>query len=359
MFCLVADATLEVTMPRSVATLIAFFILFSCSSTLNAQLPSGWKAHDKTRPLALVVDPGPETTPANIPSDAIVLFDGTDLSKWRNGEGEEAGWKVVGGVMESVKNSGYVYTKESFGDCQLHIEWASPATVKGDGQGRGNSGVFLMGEFEVQVLDSFENKTYVDGSAGSIYGQYPPLVNACRKPGQWQSYDIIFKTPRFDESGELAEPAHITVLHNGVLIQNHAEAYGPTNWIQKKAYSKKTEGPLGLQDHGNPVRYRNIWIRKLDQAASASPEYPAAVKLSPEELATYAGSYDGKMIELIDEVLEIRYLGSQMELVPQGDHTFGLRYSAGELKFSMEDGKPTSVTIQIDAAGTNAFKRDE
>ena len=214
-----------------------YFLALTCGlflinvSTTIAQLPSGWRAHDLNRPAPKIVDPGKNNLPAGVPSDATVLFDGSNLDQWNSAEGE-AKWKVVDGAMESVPGSGYVFTKEKFGDCQLHVEWASPATPQGDGQGRGNSGVYLMGKYEIQVLDSFDNSTYADGSAGSIYGQYPPLVNASRKPGEWQSYDIIFRRPRFDDSDELKSPARITVLHNGVLIQNNEEAYGPTNWIQ-------------------------------------------------------------------------------------------------------------------------------
>ncbi|HWP44609.1 MAG TPA: DUF1080 domain-containing protein [Blastocatellia bacterium] len=199
------------------------------------------------------------------PSDAIVLFDGKDLSKWRSvKDGGDAKWLVGDGYVEVAPQTGDIATREEFGDCQLHIEWATPAEVKGEGQGRGNSGVFLMERYEVQVLDSFNNKTYYHGQAGAIYKQHAPLVNASRKPGEWQSYDIIFKAPRFDEQGKVIERARITVLHNGVLIQNNAEIYGNT-WHDRPALyvAHGPKASLKLQDHGNPVRYRNIWIRQL------------------------------------------------------------------------------------------------
>lgn len=209
-----------------------------------------------------VVTPG--RTSSDPPSDALVLFDGKDLSNWRAASGKgDAKWKVTNGYMEVAPGAGDIASKQQFADCQLHIEWATPSEVKGEGQERGNSGVFLMERYEVQVLDSFENKTYYHGQAGSIYNQYAPLVNASRKPGDWQSYDIIFKAPKFDEQGKVTERARITVLHNGVLIQNNVEIYGNT-WHDRAAnYIAHGPGSLRLQDHGNPIRYRNVWIRPL------------------------------------------------------------------------------------------------
>ncbi|HMG35212.1 MAG TPA: DUF1080 domain-containing protein [Blastocatellia bacterium] len=210
-----------------------------------------------------VVTPG--KNPGDPPYDAVILFDGTNLSRWKSvNTGGDAGWKVKDGYMEVAGGSGDVATKDEFGDCQLHIEWATPSEVKGQGQGRGNSGVFLMERYEIQVLDSYENKTYFHGQAGAVYKQYAPLVNACRKPGEWQSYDIIFKAPVFDEQGKVTERARVTVLQNGVLIQNNVEIYGNT-WNDRPAYyiAHGPKASLKLQDHGNPVRYRNIWIRRL------------------------------------------------------------------------------------------------
>jgi len=199
------------------------------------------------------------------PSDAIALFDGKDLSHWRNAkDGTEVKWAVRDGYLEVVPKTGDIATREEFGDCQLHVEWATPAVVKGDGQGRGNSGVFLMQRYEVQVLDSYQNKTYYHGQAGSIYKQYAPLVNASLQPGEWQSYDIIFKAPKFDEQGKVTDRARFTVLQNGVLIQNNVEVYGNTAHDKPALYvAHAARAPLQLQNHGDPVRYRNIWIRQL------------------------------------------------------------------------------------------------
>lgn len=223
-----------------------------------------WPIHSEARPMPPVIDPGPAPAPAPVPSDAVVLFDGRDLSGWATSKGTPATWAVRDGYMEVVKGAGSIKTTRGFGDCQLHIEWASPAAAVGSGQDRGNSGVFLMEMYEVQVLDSFNSKTYADGMAGAIYGQYPPLVNASRKPGEWQTYDIIFKAPRFDASGAVVSPAFLTVFHNGVLVQGHEQLTGPTAHKARPPYKAHADRlPISLQDHEHPVRFRNIWVREL------------------------------------------------------------------------------------------------
>ena len=193
------------------------------------------------------------------PSDAVVLFDGKDKSHWKNADG----WKIEGDAM--VAGRGSITSVDEFGDCQIHIEWSAATPPKGSGKGRRNSGVFLMGIYELQVLDSFENKTYSDGQAGAIYKQTPPMVNATRKPGDWNTYDIFWTAPRFNEEGSLKSPAYITAVHNGVLILNHFELKGDTPFNRPPEYKKHpAKGPIGLQDHGDPVRFRNIWVRPLN-----------------------------------------------------------------------------------------------
>jgi hypothetical protein len=228
-----------------------------------------WHVHDPARPHPKVVTPGAQ--PGQAPSDAIVLFDGTDLSKWTSAHlgtaayavsPNPAGWKVGNGYFEVVPRSGDIATKEKFGDIQLHVEWMEPADISGSSQNRGNSGVFLMGLFEIQVLDSFGSRTYADGQAGAMYGQWPPLVNAARRPGEWQTYDIAFEAPQFSDD-KLARPASMTVFLNGVLLHNHKAEMGPTIYRQVPKYAARpSEGPVVLQDHGAPVRYRNIWVRR-------------------------------------------------------------------------------------------------
>jgi hypothetical protein len=201
-----------------------------------------------------VIDPG---SPGGVPSDAIVLFDGKSLEGWEDGEK----WKIEDGIATSA--GGTITSKQKFGDCQLHIEFATPAEVKGSGQGRGNSGIYLMSRYEVQVLDSYDNKTYFDGQCGAIYKEQPPTVNACRKPGEWQTYDIVFNAPRFNEDETLQKPGYVTVLHNGILIHNHFELLGITSYTEPPKYVAHAERePIQIQFHGNPVRFRNIWIRE-------------------------------------------------------------------------------------------------
>ncbi|RMF43477.1 MAG: DUF1080 domain-containing protein [Planctomycetota bacterium] len=203
-----------------------------------------------------IVTPG--ATDDAPPSDAIVLFDGKDLSRWHNGEN----WTVEDGVM--IVGKGKIVSKDKFGDCQVHIEWSAPTPPQGRGQGRGNSGLFMMDRYEIQILDSYDNETYFDGQAGAIYKQTPPMVNAMRKPGEWNTYDIIWTAPRFHPDGTLKSPATITALHNGVVILNHFVLQGDTPFDRPPRYQPHPEvGPISLQDHGNPVRFRNIWVRPL------------------------------------------------------------------------------------------------
>ncbi len=226
---------------------------------------SQYKVHDSARPQPRIVTPGTESAqdaPGKAPSDAVILFDGTDLSGWEC-KGGDAKWKVENGYMEVVPGTGHIRTREHFGDCQLHVEWAAPSLVEGDSQQRGNSGIFMMGIYEIQVLDGYDNPTYADGMTGALYGECPPLVNACRKPGEWQIYDIIWHGPRFD--GEtVTRPASVTVILNGVVLHHNQELFGPTSHRKVRLFEPHPEtGPVELQDHKDLVRYRNIWYRPL------------------------------------------------------------------------------------------------
>jgi hypothetical protein len=258
------------TMQRILFATIGALALATVPAVCKAQVDTKWKIHDPDRPLPAAIDSGTASTqdsPGHPPSDAIVLFDGKDLSKWAHKDGSAAKWKVENGYFEVVPKTGYIYTRDTFGDCQLHVEFSEPSPAKGESQDRGNSGVFLQGLYETQVLDSYQSKTYADGQAGAIYGQYPPLVNASRPPGQWQTYDIVFHGPRFDKDGKLVRLARETVFHNGVLVQDNVELSGPTAHGKRPPYEPQPEKlPLALQDHNHPVRYRDIWIRELKTA---------------------------------------------------------------------------------------------
>ncbi|GMV26966.1 MAG: hypothetical protein AMXMBFR58_29970 [Phycisphaerae bacterium] len=239
-------------------TLIAFLICFSAPTTGSQPAQPA-----KDIPEPPVVTPAPaQVQPTPPPSDAVVLFDGTSMDAWQHADGKPAQWTPDGkkdGAMTCKPGSGSILSKQKFGDIQLHVEFATPAKVEGEGQGRGNSGVYIQNRYEVQVLDSYQNKTYPNGQCGAVYLQHVPLANACRKPGEWQTYDIVFRAPRFKADGSLEKPGSLTVLHNGVLIQDHVEIKEPTGGGDKGT----GDGPIHLQDHGNTVKYRNIWVRPL------------------------------------------------------------------------------------------------
>ncbi len=227
--------------------------------------PDGkWHVHDPARPQPPVVMPGASFSEnAAPPADAIVLFDGKDLSHWRDKHtGGTPAWRIEDGVMVSAK--GDIQTTDRFGDIQLHLEFKEPTPARGEGQARGNSGVFFMSQYEVQVLDCYQNKTYADGATGGLYGQHPPLANACRPPGEWQTYDMIFTVPHFGPNGEVVTPAYVTVIQNGVVVQNHQAFRGATNWKSPGKYTPHPERlPLALQYHNNSVSFRNIWVRPV------------------------------------------------------------------------------------------------
>ena len=252
--------------------------MFLCAvgslAAANSAAAQEWKSGVSWDEPPLVT---PGATNDAAPSDAIALFDGTNLDQWDNGEN----WLVEDGV--AIPQKSQIISKQHFGDMQLHVEWSSPTEIRGEGQGRGNSGIFLMGLYEVQVLDSFENTTYFDGQAGSVYKQTPPLANAMRKPGEWNYYDIVFTVPKFKGNGDIDQPGHVTLIHNGVLMLNHFELMGPTNFLEAPHYKPHAEtGPISLQFHGDPVRFRNIWVREIKPPVGHRTGPPFNVQPKPK-----------------------------------------------------------------------------
>ena len=322
----------------------------------QAQPDPNWLDHDRARPQPPIIEAGTASTqdqPGRPPSDAVILFDGQDLSQWCAMDGSPTKWVIKDSVMECVRGSGYIRTKQNFGDCQLHVEWATPVPAEGTGQGRGNSGVFFgLDRYEVQVLDSYNNVTYADGSAGSIYGQYPPLVNACRPPGQWQTYDFIYTAPRFDAAGKLLSPTRLTIFHNGVLIQNNVKLTGPSSWLDRAPYqAHPPKQPICLQDHGNPVRFRNIWVREL--GTIGKKEFTLADSL----LDSYVGSYEispnnNAVFTKRDGQLRLQFSGMRFVLFAESATKFFAKTTDVQCEFTPNaEGKPESVTISVGEGG--------
>jgi 3-keto-disaccharide hydrolase len=338
--------------------MLRFLLLALAALTASAQTPSQWKIHDMERPRPREV----QATPALMvppPSDAIVLFDGDNLDQWAAAGGGEPRWIVRDGYMECVRGSGGIETKRSFGDVQLHVEFALPTPPSGIGQGRGNSGVKLMGLYEVQVLDSYKDYTYADGQAGAVYGQSPPLVNASLPPGEWQSFDIVFRRPRFRPDHSLVTPARLTVFHNGVLVQDNFEAWGPTRWLQYFDYAGHPDRlPLQLQDHANPVRFRNVWLRELDEATRPGPPSKPAedvIQLSSAQAKRYAGHYDGIdgntiPFEIVADGPRL-YLfssGRNLDLVAHSPTELAMRWADAKLVFTLDgEGNPERMVFHV------------
>lgn len=331
-----------------------------------------WRQHDVKRPRPPVVEPADELISTKPPRDAVVLFDGSNLDAWQARGGGPARWKVVDGTLEIAPGTGVIETRRNFGDLQLHAEWAAPSPAAGKGQDRGNSGIFLMGEFELQVLDSYQADTYADGQAGAIYGQFPPLFNAARPPGAWQSFDVAFRRPRFDPAGKLLAPARITLFHNGILVQDNEEPFGPTSWLKWFPYMDQGgKGPIALQDHGHPVRFRNIWVREIPERAAPGaeiPKPPASVKLAPGLLDRYAGRYRAGPDDLI--VATIARDGARLTftypfrkeplvLVPISETEFDMPFTDGRFTFHVDAaGKVVGVHIRV-GDGDRELKRVE
>lgn len=319
-----------------------------------------WIGHDRTRPLPPVVDPGQpslDDQAGRAPSDALVLFDGKDLNQWVSMNGEPTKWIVKDGAMECVPGSGYIRTLRCFGDAQVHVEFASPAKVEGSSQGRGNSGFFLgLTRYEIQVLDSFGNPTYADGSCASIYNQYPPLVNASRKPGAWQTYDIVWTAPRFEDDGKLRSPARITLFHNGVLVHNHVELMGDTGWVTRGPYRAHPEKlPISIQDHGNPVRFRNIWIRELGRRGK--PEF----FLSDKALNGFAGRYEVNKDWIVDVTrrdgnLLFKWAGEDFTVFAMSPQRFFAKTTDVQVEFKNENGEDVAYFSVGEDGGMRAKK---
>ena len=340
----------------------------------DVTMAAHWKQHDMSRPKPPAVEPAgpPPAALAPVPKDALVLFDGTNLDAWQTPEGHRAGWAVKDGFMEVVPGTGMIQTKGKFGDVQLHVEWAAPDPPTGVGQDRGNSGIFLMGQFELQVLDSYKSDTYADGIAGALYGQYPPLCNATRPPGQWQVYDIAFRRPRFDKSGKLLEPARFSVFLNGILVQNNEELWGGTSWLEPYPYDPGIDrGPIQLQDHGHPVRFRNIWVRNLPERAAPRPEdvkEPEVVELSPAALDACTGRYAGGPRS--DEpwvitregghlLFKLPFRRTPLRLLPISETVFVLPHTDGRVTFHKDaQGKITGILFHV-GDGQGELKKAE
>jgi hypothetical protein len=248
-----------------IGTMAIVQLLLGPSAIAQAVKGDTWPQHSRTRPPPGVIVPSAQQLPVPAPKGAVILFDGSSLAEWETGEKKPAGWRIVDGTMEVAKGTGDIQTRSTFGDVELHVEWMSPKPPVGTDQDRGNSGVFLMQRYEVQVLDSYQSATYPDGSAGALYGQFPPRVNASRPPGEWQTFDITFTRPRFDAAGKLTSPAKMTVRHNGVLVHENVSLLGPTSHMARAPYeAHENRLPIKLQDHGHPVRFRNIWLKDLE-----------------------------------------------------------------------------------------------
>jgi Domain of Unknown Function (DUF1080) len=340
-------------MKAPVVSVLGFIV--ATSVALSGAPDPNWLGHDRERPAPAVVTPGTfssQEQPGVPPSDATVLFDGKDISQWVALDGSTTKWVVHDGAFECVPGSGYVRTLQAFGDCQLHVEWAAPNPPHGDSQGRGNSGVFFgFDRYEVQVLDSYQNKTYADGSAASVYGQYPPLVNVSLPPGKWQTYDIVWTAPRFDAEGKLVSKARETVLHNGVLVQNNVELTGPTGWVGRAPYKAHPERtPISFQDHGNPVRYRNVWVRELGH-----PRHKEFM-LSDALLDSYVGDYPRgpsdtvKVRRLSDGLLLLTLAGVDVIMHAESPARFYALTTDVQCEFEFKDSeKKLAVTVGEDS----------
>jgi hypothetical protein len=343
--------------------LLSLVILLGMNRGLVAQIdtlprPSGWKIHDMSRPKPMVVEPMKQPLPTPAPKNALLLFGGKDFSHWIGADQQAPRWKLEKDYMEIVPGTGGLQSKESFGDVFLHVEWASPDEPDRRGQDRGNSGIFFMGMYELQVLDSYQADTYADGQAGALYGQAPPRYNTCKPRGEWNAYDIAFRRPRFSAEGRLLSPARITVIHNGILIQDNEEYKGPTSWLKYLPYQAHPDSlPITLQEHNGKVKFRNIWAMPLPELVKVaeSPAY-SIISLSDQELTKLTGEYARpntnapiKVTKNQDHLFaDFFYRPGPLELIPRNNHEFNLKDTDASVTFTMDDkGVVTELIFHI------------
>lgn len=350
--------------------LAAALVLGACSTSeptaeadrpsAHAPAPPGWRQHDITRPAPPRVEPAAQALPTPPPSDAVVLIgpDGSGLERWERLNGEPAPWETRDGALVVVPGTGPIQTREAFGDAQVHIEWKPAAEPEKTSQNRSNSGLFLVdGRYEVQILDVWNNETYADGRAGAIYGQFPPLADASRPPNEWQSYDVFLRLPRFGPDGALLEPARMTVLHNGVLVQNNEELPGTTIWLESLPYEPHGPGRIQLQDHGSPVHFRNLWVRRLPERVAPPAGYSslAEVTLTDAQRDRLVGRYareDGGtfVIERLGDGLGLSmpWRPGVLPIVPLSPTTLQLKNTAGRFEVALDAaGTPTGLTFSM------------
>lgn len=348
------------------AVILLVTLMFTVGEAFAQSAAGGWKSHDMSRPKPPRVEPPEQHLPTPPPPGAVILFDGTSLDAWAGGGEGPAEWTVTDNYFEVAPGKGGIQSKAKFGDVQLHVEWASPDPAQGTGQDRGNSGVFLMNRYEVQVLDSYSSETYADGQAGAIYGQYPPLFNVTRAPGEWQSYDIFFRRPRF-EDGQLVKPAYVTVVHNGVVIQDNVEILGPTDWLKRRVYQPHADAePIQLQDHGHRVRFRNIWALPLPEMELPPADYmETGMNMSPEDLGAFVGRYqrrgDSPITITMDDgrlFAEITARPDPFELIPEAEDSFVLKDTDGRIVFERDaGGTPNRLVFHLGGAEIPATRQ--
>ena len=327
-----------------------------------------WKIHDMGRPKPPVMEPMNQSLPIAPPKGAIVLFKGGDLSQWHGRDNGDAKWKLEKDYMEIVPGNGEITSKESFGDVFIHVEWASPDDTTRRGQDRGNSGIFFMGQYEMQVLDSYQTDTYADGQAGAVYGQAPPRFNACKPRSEWNAYDISFRRPRFAADGSVQSPARITVVHNGILIQDNEAYKGPTSWLKYLPYKAHADKlPISLQEHNCKVRFRNIWVLPLPELATAptSGYGDKTISIADTDLDKYTGTYErpnAKAPIIVTKkkgtlFADFFWRPGELELVPIAPNEFALIETAGVVTFHLNDkGIATDLVFHLGGEDMPAAK---